>query len=75
MPNNDFPNGAGKHSNNEDDYFKKWYTIKQVMKFLNIGKTTFYNYEKKYGLRISGRGHSRRVHQDDLDDFMRGRGK
>ena len=72
---NDFSNGTGKPGSNDDDYFKRWYTKKQVMKFLDIGKTTFYKYVNEHGLKLSGVGHKRKVHQDDLDDFMRRRGK
>ena len=75
MPVNNFSNGGDEPANGDDDYFKKFYTIEQVMAFLRIKKTTFYKYVRENGLKLSGVGHSRRVHQDDLDDFMRGKGK
>ena len=57
--------------NDDLDPLKKWLTKKQVMKFLDIGRTTFSEY-KKYGLKTSKIGNKERVHQDDLDEFLKG---
>ena len=56
--------------NDDLDPLKKWLTKKQAMKFLDIGRTTFSEY-KKYSLKTSRIGNKERVHQDDLDEFLR----
>lgn len=57
--------------NDDLDPLKKWLTKKQVMQFLDIGRTTFSEY-KKYGLKTSKIGNKERVHRDHLDEFLRG---
>ncbi len=49
----------------------KWLTKKQAMKFLDVGRTTFSEYKKLYGLKTSKIGNKERVHQDDLDEFLK----
>ena len=68
MPtNNDLPKGEGKQENNPG---KKWYTKKEAMKFLDVGKTTFYKYIKDDGLKVCGTGHKLKFLGDDLEDFL-----
>ncbi len=69
MPtNNDLPNGDPKQNNN--DPLKKWYSKKQAMKFLDVGKTVFGDYMKKHGLKSCGLGHKLKFHEDDMNDFL-----
>jgi len=50
---------------------KKWLTKKQVMRFLDIGRTTYAKY-KEMGLKISKVRNREMVHEDHLDEFLRG---
>jgi len=57
--------------NDDLDPLKKWLTKKQAMKFLDVERTTFTIYKKRYGLKTSKIGNKERVHLDDLDEFLK----
>jgi hypothetical protein len=73
MPvNNHLPPEGAQPNDNSFSPLRKWYTREQAMDFLKVGRTTFYLYQKEYGLKSSLIGNIRRFYEDDINDFLMG---